>query len=178
MKLNEQRRIYKISSTFLKANKWNLDLPLDVAMTDYNDFIVTINDSQLLRWIDELNGTKDITAEIKTIKELIKKEKSKTKTTRTAAKIKALYQHLYQLQFCPDYICVVIDKVKDYDRANKGFAINGIKFKRLLGTTGGIKTFHCPHHYRKMICTTGNQLHLPYFLLQLILICYILQYQN
>lgn len=139
MKLNEQRRIYKINSTFLKANKWNLDLPLDVAMTDYNDLIITINDSQLLRWIDELNGTKDITAEIKTIKELIRKEKSKTKTTRTAAKIKALYQRLFDLQFCPDYVCVVMDKIKDYDKTNKGFSINGIKFKRLLGTTGGIK---------------------------------------
>lgn len=36
-------------------------------------------------------------------------------------------------------MCLVIDKVKDYRRACKGFTINGIKYKRLLGTAGGIK---------------------------------------
>lgn len=36
-------------------------------------------------------------------------------------------------------MCLVIDKNKDYYRACKGFTINGIKYKRLLGTNGGIK---------------------------------------
>ena len=34
---------------------------------------------------------------------------------------------------------MIIDKTKDYYRACKGFTINGIKYKRLLGTNGGIK---------------------------------------
>lgn len=110
-----------------------------MAMADYADFIVTLNDSQLLRWIDEFNGISDISGEIKNVKGLIQKEKLKEKNIRTVAKIKALYQRLYELQFFPDLVCVVMDKIKDYDRTNKGFTINGIKYKRLLGTTGGIK---------------------------------------
>ena len=36
-------------------------------------------------------------------------------------------------------MCLIIDKEKDYYRACKGFSINGINYKRLLGTNGGIK---------------------------------------
>lgn len=43
------------------------------------------------------------------------------------------------MQFRYDYVCVIIDKKSDYYRANKGFKINGITYKRLLGTTGGVK---------------------------------------
>jgi len=36
-------------------------------------------------------------------------------------------------------MCLIIDRDSDYDRANKGFSINGVQYKRLLGTNGGIK---------------------------------------
>jgi hypothetical protein len=36
-------------------------------------------------------------------------------------------------------MCLIIDKEKDYHRACRGFSINGITYKRLLGTNGGIK---------------------------------------
>lgn len=37
-------------------------------------------------------------------------------------------------------MCLIIDKEKDYHRACKGFSINGLKYKRLLGTNGGVKS--------------------------------------
>lgn len=43
------------------------------------------------------------------------------------------------IQFKPDYLCVIIDREKDYHRACKGFSINGLKYQRLLGTNGGVK---------------------------------------
>ena len=43
------------------------------------------------------------------------------------------------MQFKPDYMCLIIDKDKDYYRANRGFSINGVMYERLLGTAGGIK---------------------------------------
>lgn len=43
------------------------------------------------------------------------------------------------IQYKPDYLCLIIDKEKDYHRACAGFSINGISYKRLLGTNGGIK---------------------------------------
>ena len=43
-------------------------------------------------------------------------------------------------QFKPDYMCLIIDDIKDYIRACRGFKINGIEYTRLLGTNGGVKT--------------------------------------
>ena len=50
-----------------------------------------------------------------------------------------MYSELDSIQYKPDYLCLIIDKEKDYHRACRGFSINGIKYKRLLGTNGGIK---------------------------------------
>lgn len=139
MKLNEQRRIFKINSNFLKKSKWDLTIPLDKALTEYPEMVVSLNDSQLLRWLDELNGIDNANAKIRSIKNKIKNEKRKTESTKTKNRIKSLYRDLNNLQFQKDYVCVVMDSLKDYDRANKGFTINGIKYRRLLGTNGGIK---------------------------------------
>lgn len=43
------------------------------------------------------------------------------------------------MQFKPDYLCVIMDRDKDYRRACRGFKVNGMTFRRLLGTNGGIK---------------------------------------
>ena len=53
--------------------------------------------------------------------------------------VKRLYAELDNIQFKPDYMCLVIDRNSDYIRACKGFKINGVKYVRLLGTPGGIK---------------------------------------
>lgn len=139
MKLNEQRKIYKINSKFLKKHKWNLTLPLETALKDYPEFVVSLNDSQLLRWIDELNGIEDANLQIADIKAQIQAVKKKAVTTKTKRKIKDLYKQLNALKFKKDYVCVVMDSVGDYDRCNKGFKINGITYRRLMGTNGGIK---------------------------------------
>ncbi len=53
--------------------------------------------------------------------------------------MKQLYAQLDAIQFKPDYMHLIIDREKDYRRACKGFTINGIRYRRLLGTPGGIK---------------------------------------
>ena len=139
MKLNEQRKVYKINSGFLKKSKWNLTLPLETALREYPEFVVSLNDSQLLRWIDELNGIQDANSQISDIKTQIQSEKKKAVTTKTKRRIKDLYKQLNALKFKRDYVCIVMDSVKDYDRCNQGFKINGIQYRRLMGTNGGIK---------------------------------------
>lgn len=131
--------IYKIHSRQLKKSNWNLTLPLEVAMTDYPENIVSLNDSQLLRFIDELNGVEDINEKVKSIQKKIRYEKKKPKSRETRVVTKNLYDTLYSLQFQKDYVCVIMDSNKDYDRANLGFSINGIEYRRFLGTNGGIK---------------------------------------
>lgn len=131
--------IYKIHSKRLKKNKWNLDLPIDVAMRDYANEIVSLSDSQVMRFIDEINGTHDRDKKIRAIKNKIKAEKRKDRSRESRVLMRELYKSLYELQFQKDYVCIVMDSNADYDRANKGFKINGISYRRFLGTNGGIK---------------------------------------
>lgn len=135
-----QKLIYKIHTKMLKRENWDLDLPLEVAMRDFPELIVALNDSQMLRWIDELNGVTDYDASVQHIQRCIKNEKKRPKSAESKVRIRSLYNALYRLQFQPDYVCIVMDSNKDYDRANQGFLINGIRYHRLLGTNGGVKT--------------------------------------
>ena len=111
-------------------------MPLKEARKSVNA-IVTVNDSQVLRWIEELNGTQDVEIRAKEIREKINILKAKNGNKREIA---ALYDQLYQLQFQEDYLLLIIDKKSDYNRANNGFTVNGVHYHRLLGTAGGIKT--------------------------------------
>lgn len=133
------RLIYKLHSSQLKKTNWKLSLPLDTAMRDYPECIVSLSESQLLRFIDEINGVTDINGKVREIKRKIKYEKKKPKSRETKMLIKALYKKLYELQFQEDYVCIIMDSDSDYDKVNNGFSINGITYRRFLGTNGGIK---------------------------------------
>lgn len=142
MKLNEQRLIYKISSKDLKKSKWKMEITLDRALQDNPDMVVSIGESQLIRWIDDLRGVNNANKEIKQIKKKNAKIRNSAETSKTKKRLTALYNQLYQLKFLPDLVAVVFPsnkRSKDYDTANKGFYINGVKYRRLLGTSGGIK---------------------------------------
>ena len=104
-----------------------------------NEELVSLADSQVLRWIDELNGIHDADAEAKRIVVQIQDIKKQPPSIQNRRAIKKLYERLDSVQYKPDYMCVIMDRDKDYVRARKGFTINGIKYRRLLGTNGGIK---------------------------------------
>lgn len=101
--------------------------------------MISLSDSQMLRFIDELNGIENCDFTAKNIKNDIKTLRKEPNSLQNRRKIKKLYERLDEIQYKPDYMCLVIDKEKDYWRAKKGFKINGIKYVRLLGTNGGIK---------------------------------------
>lgn len=132
-----QKFIYKIHSARLRKEKWKMILPIDEARQ--NDEVISLADSQVLRWIDELNGVTDADAHARSIKKRIREIKKEPCSRANTVEIRKLYAELDKLQFQPDYMCLIIDKNKDYHRACKGFSINGVKYKRLLGTNGGIK---------------------------------------
>jgi len=140
--------IYKLSSKQLKIANWNLTLPLKTAMRDCPDCIVALNDSQCLRFIDEINNQNDINDAVRCIQRKIRDTKKKPKTRETKMLINKYYDNLYNLQFQKDYVCVIMENNADYDRANDGFSINFgqidgksciIRYRRFLGTNGGIK---------------------------------------
>lgn len=132
-----QRYIYKIHSSRLRKERWNLTLPIEEARR--NDEVIALADSQVLRWIDELNDITDADQKAVEIRTEIRRIKKEPNSVTNKRKIRQLYQELDRIQFKPDYMCLIIDKDKDYHRACKGFSINGIKYRRLLGTNGGIK---------------------------------------
>lgn len=121
----------------MRKERWKLTLPIEEARR--NDEVISLADSQVLRWIDELNGITDADAQAREIKQEIKRIRKEPNNIQNRRIIKQLYTKLDKLQYKPDYMCLIIDKEKDYYRACRGFSINGIKYKRLLGTNGGIK---------------------------------------
>lgn len=101
--------------------------------------MISLADSQILRWIDELNGIYDADERVREIRARIRALRRERGTAGTIREIRSLYAELDKIQFQPDYMCLIIDKTKDYYKACKGFSINGVRYKRLLGTNGGIK---------------------------------------
>ena len=130
--------IYKLHSKRLRDAKWNLILPLSEAMANHDD-IVSLNDSQALRFIDEINGVVDADVKAHELRRQIRIVRSQPKSTEAKLRLRHLYDQLYDLQYQKDYVSIIMDSEKDYDRANQGFTINGIPYRRFLGTNGGIK---------------------------------------
>lgn len=132
-----QKYIFKLHSSRLRKAKWRLTLP--VAEARKNDEVISLADSQVLRWLDELNGITDAENRAREIKTEIRRLRKEPNSVQNRRRIKQLYADLDDVQFKPDYLCVIIDKEKDYHRACRGFSINGIQYQRLLGTNGGVK---------------------------------------
>lgn len=132
-----QKYIYKLHSSRLRKAKWKLTLSVQDARK--NDEVISLADSQVLRWIDDMNGITDADQRAKEIKSEIKRLKREPNNMQNRKLVRQLYAKLDSVQFKPDYMCLIIDKEKDYYRACKGFSINGLSYKRLLGTNGGIK---------------------------------------
>ena len=133
------KMIFKLHSKQLRAANWDFSLDLRTAMRNYPDCIISLGDSQLLRFIDEINQVSEVDEKVRAIQSMIRKEKKRPRSKETRMMINSLYDKLYELQFQKDYLCVIMDSNKDYDLANLGFIVNGIKFRRFLGTNGGIK---------------------------------------
>lgn len=136
--LTSQRYVFKIHSSRLRREKWSLQLSISQARE--NKELIALNDSQLMRFIDELNGITNSELCISDIKSQIKKLKSEKNLSVSRPKIKKLYEELDKYQFQNDYVCVVIDNHRDYLKIYKnGFKLNNITYRRLLATTGGVK---------------------------------------
>ena len=134
-----QRYVLKLSSTRLKQSGWNLTIRLSDARK--NGEVVGIGESQLIRWLDELNGIENCEEKITEIKTHIENYRKQLRTDENLRPVlKSLYQQLDHYSFKKDYLCVVIDKISDYRKIYKdGFVVNGVRYRRLLGTSGGIK---------------------------------------
>ena len=146
--------VLKITTTMLKRAKWNLSITLDEARR--NDAAVTLSESQVLRWIDHLRGSLAVvsatpssslsaqqpkaSAKIAELRRRIASIRRQEASTKNRNEIKRLYKEIDELRYKPEYLLLVVEKLPDYRRACKGFTVNGVKYTRLVGTNGGVKT--------------------------------------
>lgn len=102
--------------------------------------MIALADSNTLRFIDDINHLYDADERAADIQRKIRMLQKQETTRVNRKEIRRLYSELDEVQFKPDYMCLIIDKIEHYDKACKdGFYINGIHYERLLGTNGGVK---------------------------------------
>ena len=78
----------------LKKANWNLDMPLSKAIKNYPEIIVSLNNSQCLRFIDEINGTMDRDGQVRSIQKKIKAIKRQPKSRENKVLINNNYNIL------------------------------------------------------------------------------------
>lgn len=130
-----QQFCLKLNSSYLAANNWDVNIDISEARKS-SGTVISLADSQILTWINEINGTNDYDEKAKALKQEIKN----ARRDGDRQKIRDKYDELYQLQYKKDYLCVIMDKKSHYDRANQGFRVNGVNYRRLLTTINGVKT--------------------------------------
>ena len=127
------RYVLKINSSRLKNSNWSLNISLSEARD--NEELITLGDSQLLRFIRRLTDMNYSEFEISEVKDRIKELKKEKNNKANKEEIKRLYDKLDDMLYIKDYMAIVFDNKADFDRAcgKQGFEVNGIKFKRLAG---------------------------------------------
>ena len=143
MNLKQQsnlKYIFKIHSSKLKRANWSLNLTIEEAKK--NSELISLTDSQTFRFIQDIKKYEINNSDVELIKKAIKHIKRLPSSIENKQKIKSLYNQKNEILFTKDYISIIMDRNKDFDRCNNvknGIFINGRRYKRLLGTTGGIK---------------------------------------
>ena len=143
-----QTFVLKVNTGYLSKNNWHLTFKLS-EIRKQPQLVVSLGSSQVLRWMPELTGRQDVDFKASQIKRDIKYLKKQGNSFENKQKISRKYDELYELQFQPHYMMLVMDSPKDYKYVCKhGFKITiiyndgrstTITYKRFLGTAGSIK---------------------------------------
>lgn len=133
----KQRQFYvlKFKSSRLKDSKYNITIDCDKARL-YKE-LIALGDNQILKTLRTLTN-KDYDFEkldklIKDKKEIMLSKPTKDKSKKDIEKeIKNIQKQIDDIKYMPEYVSVVIEDTKHYDRIFKsGFKINDKKYKRL-----------------------------------------------
>ena len=119
----------KLTSALLKEYKYNLDISFEDCLR--SGLIVSLADSQMLKSTRDITGQKIDRVQLEewySERDRIKKRKN---TKENRARLKELQQNIYDMMYIPEYITVVMESIKDYERMyKKGFVFNGKTYKR------------------------------------------------
>ena len=136
--LRPQKYIYKLNSTYLDMNDYNIDIELNDAAKN-SEVIISVGHSQLIKWIEDLTGTENNYIYAENLRKEIRTLKKQDSTKENKQQIKKMYDDLYKLQFESHLVSVQFDKKSHFDKCCKKLMINGRPFHRLYGTPGGLK---------------------------------------
>lgn len=119
----------KLTSALLKEYKYNLDISFEDCLR--SGLIVSLADSQMLKSTRDITGQKIDRVQLEewySERDRIKKRKN---TKENRARLKELQQNIYDMMYIPEYVTVVMESIKDYERMyKKGFIFNGKTYKR------------------------------------------------
>ena len=119
----------KLTSSLLKEYKYDLNISFENCLR--SGLIVSLADSQMLLSIRDITGQvvdREILESWYSERDTIKKRKN-TKDNRN--RLKELQNNIYNMMYIPEYITVVMENIKDYERMfKKGFKFNGKTYRR------------------------------------------------
>ena len=136
--LKPQKYIFKLNSTYLDMNNYNVHIELDDIARN-SEIVISVGHSQLIKWIEELTGTENNYLKAEQVRKEIKYLKGLGNTKENKKNIKNKYDELYGLQFESNLVSIQFDKKSHFDQCCKKLIINGRPFHRLYGTPGGLK---------------------------------------
>lgn len=136
--LKPQKYIYKLNSTYLDMNDYDVTIALDDVARN-SDIVISVGHSQLIKWIEELTGTEHNYLKAERVRKEIKGLKTLGNTKENKRNIKNKYAELYNLQFEHNLVSIEFDKKQHFNKCCQSLIINGRHFKRLYGTPGGLK---------------------------------------
>ena len=133
------RHVLKLTTDQLEAAGWDLHIDLHEAKKD--GCVISLAESTCIRMIENIAGVDSavVGRRLREIGREIRELRRQPKSREQIREIRSLYQQQSELQYMPEYLCVVSATQSAFRRACKGFKVNGVRYGRLVGTTGGVK---------------------------------------
>lgn len=136
---NPLRYVVKIHSARLRKARWNLNVEVDELRRHAE--MVSIGNSQLVDFIDELRERTDVNERGLQLKQRIKLITEQESSMLNRNNLARLREEFFNLTYLDDLIMVVMDNTKDFQKlCAETFMFNGRRMKFLIATTGGVKT--------------------------------------
>ena len=129
MPVNRLFYTVKLSSSLLKEYKYNININFENCLK--SGLIISLSDSQMLKSVRDITGQKIDRVQLEEwyIERDRLKKKKNSKENRD--RIKQLQKNIYDMMYIPEYITVVMENAKDYERMfKKGFIFNGKTYRR------------------------------------------------
>ena len=125
-------KLYKVTDKMLESSNYNLKLSYSEAIK--KQVVIAFSESQFTSWIYELRGTtqEEASSRYSFLKGQLKQGKGNTKE---------LQREMHEIIFMNELVQVEFNSQRTFDKAMKGFKVNGISYKFLASKGSNTITF-------------------------------------